>query len=261
LRAGLDRHWESHVYCGKKGVSWDLQQPTSAILSAIVQHLSGISSRTAQTRAASAVVGTGADESMNHDWAVSIGLDPTLTLTSATGNISQFTSDAYVRSHVMLMLRSAAESTMQAMASLAPKIAQLGVYNRDLCAPLILDFLTSFAPLIDDAFFSVAVISSIVSRQKLTRDRYENPLLLALAGKHAQFKELVASSLASLGQLDFTTAVQKAHSARGLALQLAKEAPKGSCAAPFCSFRNLFHASLLQLFSCSCALCNQIAKE
>lgn len=198
---------------------------------------------------------------MNHDWAVSIGLDPTLTLTSATGNISQFTSDAYVRSHVMVMLRSAAESTMQAMMSLAPKIAQLGVYNRDLCVPLILDFLPSFAPLIADALFSVSVVSSIFSRQRLTRDRYENPLLLALAGKHAQFKESVASSLASLGQLDFTTAVQKAHSARGLALQLAKEAPKGSCSAPFCCFQNSLYASLLLLFRCSCALRNQVAKE
>lgn len=73
---------------------------------------------------------------MNHDWALSIGLDPTLTLTSATGNISQFTADAYMRSHVMLMLRAAAELTMQAMVSLAPKIAQMGVYNRDLYDPL-----------------------------------------------------------------------------------------------------------------------------
>jgi hypothetical protein len=132
---GLDRHWDSHVYCGKKGVSWNMQQPTSAILSAILQHLSGISSRTAQTRASSAVISTGSDESMDHDWALSVGLDPTLTLTSATGNISQFTTDAYVRSHVMLMLRSAAELTMQAMVSLAPKISQMGVYNRDLCEP------------------------------------------------------------------------------------------------------------------------------
>ncbi len=135
LIAGLDRHWESHVYCGKTGVSWDLQQPSAAILSAILQQLSGISSRTAQTRASSAVAATGADESMNHDWALSIGLDPTLTLTSATGNISQFTVDAYMRSHVMLMLRAAAELTMQAMVSLAPKIAQMGVYNRDLYDP------------------------------------------------------------------------------------------------------------------------------
>ena len=133
--AGLDRHWESHVYCGKTGVSWDLQQPSAAILSAILQQLSGISSRTAQTRASSAVAATGADESMNHDWALSIGIDPTLTLTSATGNISQFTVDAYMRSHVMLMLRAAAELTMQAMVSLAPKIAQMGVYNRDLYDP------------------------------------------------------------------------------------------------------------------------------
>ena len=132
---GLDRHWESHVYCGKKGVSWNLQQPASAILSAILQHLSGISSRTAQTRALSAVVGTSSDESMNHDWAVSIGLDPTLTLTSATGNISQFTSDSYFRSHVVMMLRSATEAVMQAMVALAPKISQLGVYNRDVYAP------------------------------------------------------------------------------------------------------------------------------
>jgi hypothetical protein len=131
--SGLDRHWDSHVYCGKKGVSWDMQQPTSAIVSAILQHLSGISSRIAQTRASSAILATGSDESMDHDWSLSIGLDPTLTLTSATGNISQFTADAYARSHVMLMLRSAAELTMQAMVSLAPKISQMGVYNRDLC--------------------------------------------------------------------------------------------------------------------------------
>ena len=133
---GLDRHWDSHVYCGKKGVSWDMQQPTSAIVSAILQHLSGISSRIAQTRASSAILATGSDESMDHDWSLSIGLDPTLTLTSATGNISQFTADAYARSHVMLMLRSAAELTMQAMVSLAPKISQMGVYNRDLCGPI-----------------------------------------------------------------------------------------------------------------------------
>jgi hypothetical protein len=36
----------------------------------------------------------------------------------------------------MLMLRSAAELTMQAMVSLAPKISQMGVYNRDLCGPI-----------------------------------------------------------------------------------------------------------------------------
>jgi hypothetical protein len=67
----------------------------------------------------------------------------------------------------------------------------------------------------------------------LTQDRYENPLLLALARKHVQFKESVASSLASLGQLDFSTALQKSHSARELALQLANEAPKGSCTIAF----------------------------
>ncbi len=72
---------------------------------------------------------------MDHDWALSVGLDPTLTLTSATGNISQFTTDAYVRSHVLLMLRSATELVMQAIVSLAPKIAQMGVYNRELYAP------------------------------------------------------------------------------------------------------------------------------
>lgn len=81
------------------------------------------------------MVATGVDESMNHEWTLSIGLDPTLTLTSATGNISQFTADAYARSHVMLMLRTAAELVMQTMVSLAPKIAQLGVYNRDLYEP------------------------------------------------------------------------------------------------------------------------------
>jgi len=95
----------------------------------------GISSRTAQARASSAVASTCEDESMNHDWALGIGLDPTLTLTSATGNISQFTVDAYMRSHVMLMLRAAAGLTMKAMLSLAPKIAQLGVNNRDLYDP------------------------------------------------------------------------------------------------------------------------------
>jgi hypothetical protein len=150
--SGLDRHWESHVYCGKKGVSWDLQQPTAAILSAIMQHLSGISSRTAQTRASSAIVATGADESMDHDWAVSTGLDPTLTLTSATGNISQFTSDAYFRSHVLLMLRSATELTMQAMVSLAPKVSQMGVYNRNVYVPCPL-FMILLCVLNHDVFF------------------------------------------------------------------------------------------------------------
>jgi hypothetical protein len=153
LVSGLDRHWDSHVYCGKKGVSWDLQQPSSAILSAILQHLSGISSRSAQTRAASVVVASGSDESMDHDWALSVGLDPTLTLTSATGNISQFTSDAYARSHVVLMLRSAAELVMQAMVSLAPKIAQMGVYNRELYAP---DFRNLFLHIVGAVFFVCA---------------------------------------------------------------------------------------------------------
>ena len=125
-----------------------MQQPTSAIVSAILQHLSGISSRIAQTRASSAILATGSDESMDHDWSLSIGLDPTLTLTSATGNISQFTADAYARSHVMLMLRSAAELTMQAMVSLAPKFSQMGVYNRDLCGPIPNSFVFAFVVLV-----------------------------------------------------------------------------------------------------------------
>jgi hypothetical protein len=58
--------------------------------------------------------------------------------------------------------------------------------------------------------------------------RYENPLLLALAAKHVQFKEYVASSLASLAKLDFATALQKTHLAREFALQIAEEASKGA---------------------------------
>jgi hypothetical protein len=58
--------------------------------------------------------------------------------------------------------------------------------------------------------------------------RYENPLLLALAAKHVQFKEYVASSLASLAKLDFATALQKTHLAREFALQIEEEASKGS---------------------------------
>lgn len=72
---------------------------------------------------------------------------------------------------------------MQAMASLAPKIAQLGVYNRDLCAPLILDFLTTFAPLIDDAFFSVAVISSIVSPPEADAGQVRKPAVTGARGE------------------------------------------------------------------------------
>lgn len=236
LIAGLDRHWESHVYCGKTGVSWDLQQPSAAILSAIVQHLSGISSRTAQTRASSAVIATGADESMNHDWALSIGLDPTLTLTSATGNISQFTADAYMRSHVMLMLRAAAELTMQAMVSLAPKIAQMGVYNRDLYDPpcQTLNFVV----------FVLHLFCNFVCHC-LTLIRYENPLLLALVGKHAQFKKFVASSLGALSKLDFPTALQNTHSARTLSIQMAEDASKG--------------ALLVRACSCCSVLCGSVA--
>ena len=204
-------------------MSWDLQQPSSAILSAILQHLSGISSRSAQTRAASVVVASGSDESMDHDWALSVGLDPTLTLTSATGNISQFTTDAYVRSHVVLMLRLAAELVMQAMVSLAPKIAQMGVYNRELYAP---DFSNLFLHILLELSSLFVHFPSNWSNS-LTAIRYENSLLLALAEKHTQFKEHAGLSLASMGTLDFATALQEAHSARALARQITDEASKG----------------------------------
>ena len=218
-----------------------MQQPTSAIVSAILQHLSGISSRIAQTRASSAILATGSDESMDHDWSLSIGLDPTLTLTSATGNISQFTADAYARSHVMLMLRSAAELTMQAMVSLAPKISQMGVYNRDLCGPIPKFLICWFCD-----FFFVGDLFCTWTRRGLTRSRYENPLLLALAAKHVQFKEFVASSLSSLGKLDFTTALQKTHLAREFARQIADEAPKGA----------LFDRGVACFFCCAICFCD-----
>jgi hypothetical protein len=55
-------------------------------------------------------------------------------------------------------------------------------------------------------------------------------VLLELAAKHSQFKAFVASSLDSLGLLDFVSALQNAHSARKLAAQMADDSSRG---APF----------------------------
>ncbi len=91
--------------------------------------------------------------------------------------------------------------------------------------PFVLKF---FVP-----FFLRAVITHFrrFKVRRLTQNRYENPLLLALADVHTKFKGVVASSLAALGQLDFAAAVQHAHSARELAMLMAKDAPKGPLAA------------------------------
>ena len=78
---------------------------------------------------------------------------------------------------------------------------------------------------------------------RITLIRYENPLLLALAGKHVQFKEFVASSLGSLSKLDFAAALKSTHSARTIAIQMADDASKGERSLRACSCSNACCAS------------------
>jgi len=100
----------------------------------------------------------------------------------------------------------------------------------------------------------ILIYTAFLFFMRIALIRHEDHLLLALAGKHVQFKEFVASSLGSLSKLDFSAGahIQPAP----LPCKWQRTHQKVSCC-----FAHVAAAAgvVLQLFDCSQALAHSMA--